>query len=1301
MNLGNQWSKVLLPRLNQTDIKTLVLLIVAGGAGNYFRLSMFFGIDFLFGSIAVWLVVLLYGGRWGTLAALIISLPTVFFWGHPYAVIILTVEAGFVGCLWRPRQRNLVLLDGIYWLGLGVPLIGLFYAGVMQMAPLQVGLILLKQPVNGIFNALIANLIVAYLPIHRWAGRPQPAHNLTLQQVLLNLLLAFAVLPLLLLTILKDQWAFKEMESQVNADLTAISTELTAEVRQVQQERLGGLQKLAHLARESQLQPSDELDQSTEVLRERFPDVGQVYIANANGQIIASDPPLNARGDSTPIEQATTCSAENLFILDPSSYILQMRVPILEGARIQGCVVAEIDLNDLRERLQFYQKQPDWNLSLLDAQGQLVTSTHHQEGEWSILHPPEFVLDHSIESTTNHWLPRACNKPLIVRWQQSFYGQRQPIGGNIPWTLVVEVPAAPYIEPLQRQYIVDLVTILLIAALALFLSHFLSRRLVNPLSRLALVTTNLPDKLLNHLEVSWPHSAIAEMNSLVRNFQLMAGTLQQKFRELQEINDTLEQRVRSRTQELSQTNQELEAEIAQRARTEVALRETTEALENFSASLKHLHRISTASYDNCDDLFADYLEAGCEILGLETGMIGRIANQSYIIRSVKSELECLEPGLEFALEDAYCIAVVRGKKTITYTHVGEMAQMQSHPLYQRLKLESYISTPIFANGEIYGTLCFCSTQVRSADFDPHEREIIELMARSIGRYIAEHRAKEELQRQYQRAQLLAEVTLKIRQSLQLEEILSTAVTEVQKLLQADRILIVQLHGNFAGTVVEEAAFPGGPALLGRAIAEPLLPTDYIEKYCQGRITASADLQQAITHPEDRELLQQFAVKASLIVPIFVQEKLWGLLVNHQCQNPRQWNDFEIELSKQLADQIGIALSQAQLLEHLEELVAERTVELTTANRQLQQEIKDRQRAEKALRRREEQLRLITDALPALIAYVDFQQRYRFNNQAYEDWFGHSPAEIYGRHIQEVLGETAYQQMRKYVETALSGQKVSFEMELPYKDSNTRWLSAVYIPHLEEQGEVKGYIALSGDITERKAIERMKDEFISVVSHELRTPLTSIHGSLKLLATGRLGNLSADGQQMLKIADVNTERLVRLVNDILELQRIGSGKVKMDRRLCDAADLMVKAKEAMEGMAQQQGITLSLTPAAIPLWADPDYIIQILTNLLSNAIKFSSPGNTVWIAVEDQGNEVLFQVKDQGRGIPADKLESIFGRFQQVDASDSRQKGGTGLGLSICRQIVELHGGKIWAESPPGKGSTFYFTLPVVKEVTEM
>ena len=575
--------------------------------------------------------------------------------------------------------------------------------------------------------------------------------------------------------------------------------------------------------------------------------------------------------------------------------------------------------------------------------------------------------------------------------------------------------------------------------------------------------------------------------------------------------------------------------------------------------------------------------------------------------------------------------------------------------------------------------------------------------------VAPNHEQDVLWRQGQWVKLFAEVTLKIRQSLQFKEILRATVTEVQRILQADRVLIYQVLPNGTGRAISEAVLPDYPAILDLEFPEEVFPTEYQQLYAKGRVRAIADVHdpQAGLSECLIEFVNQFHIKAKLIVPILqnlnshqqheaiAPNQLWGLLIAHHCDRPHHWVDFELELMQQLADQISIALAQAQLLEHLEEIVEVRTAELQEVNRSLQQEINDRMLAETALRRSEEQLRLITNALPVLIAYVDEHQCYRFNNKAYEDWLGQSPADIYGSKIQTVWGAECYERMQIYVKLALLGQAVVYENEITLKNGLPCSVNVTYIPHLDEHKNVMGFFALTSDISDRKAIERMKDEFIAVVSHELRTPLTSMHSALKILATGRLGNLSKDGKQMLEIADDNTERLLRLVNNVLDLQRIESGEVNMEKQVCNAAALMIKATESMQPMAQQQGVILAVKPIDIEILVDSDYIVQALTNLLSNAIKFSSADGTVWLTAERKSDtEVLFSVQDEGQGIPSDKLESIFERFQQVDSSDSRRKGGTGLGLTICRKIIEQHEGKIWAESILGKGSTFSFTLPL-------
>lgn len=545
-------------------------------------------------------------------------------------------------------------------------------------------------------------------------------------------------------------------------------------------------------------------------------------------------------------------------------------------------------------------------------------------------------------------------------------------------------------------------------------------------------------------------------------------------------------------------------------------------------------------------------------------------------------------------------------------------------------------------------------------------------------------ALEELQRQNLRSQLFASVALKVRQSLQLEEILQTTVTEVQKLLQADRVVLYRLLGpNGEGKVVTEAVVPDWPSVIDLGITDDCFGSEYLRQYHQGRIYAIADVENSEVHPCLVEFLKQFGVKAKLVVPILLKEKLWGLLIAHQCTSPRHWDSFEIELLRQLGDQVSIALTQAQLLE---------------------QEILQRQE----LVRSEAELRTMSTALESAvegISRLDTQGRYVAVNRAYATMVGYQPEEMIGMEWSLTVHAEDRQNMIAAYQQMLTNGKAEVEARALRKDGSVFDEQVVMVLAYDQQQQFIGYYCFIKDISDRREIERIKDEFVSVVSHELRTPLTSIRGALGLLASGLLSTQPEKGQRMLDIAVNNTDRLVRLINDILDIERIESRKVTMIKQVCDTANLMSQAADTMRVMAEKAGVTLSVSPVSARLWADPDRIIQTLTNLLSNAIKFSPQGATVWLSAEIPPSsspplfqpQILFQVKDQGRGIPADKIETIFERFGQVDASDSRKKGGTGLGLAICRSIVQHHGGRIWVTSTLGEGSTFYFTLPVLGE----
>lgn len=243
------------------------------------------------------------------------------------------------------------------------------------------------------------------------------------------------------------------------------------------------------------------------------------------------------------------------------------------------------------------------------------------------------------------------------------------------------------------------------------------------------------------------------------------------------------------------------------------------------------------------------------------------------------------------------------------------------------------------------------------------------------------------------------------------------------------------------------------------------------------------------------------------------------------------------------------------------------------------------------------------------------------------------------------------------------------------------------------------VAVVRDATERHRVSRMKTEFVSTVSHELRTPLTSIAGSLGLLAGGAAGQLPDRAKRLVGIAHANSERLVRLVNGILDIEKIESGQMRFDLRPISLTDLLARTVEANLGFAGEYGVQLDLIETETPalVLGDADRLVQVFTNLLSNAVKFSPTGGTVSVRVSAREECWRVSISDQGRGIPEEFRPHLFEKFTQADSSDTRAKGGSGLGLSIAREIAHRHGGTVSFDTAEDQGTSFHVDLPGVND----
>ena len=781
MGLSRKWLQRLMSFHKRSSV-ALAILITAGFLGNYFKLSLFFGVDFLFGSIAVLLILRLYGTGWGMLSAIIASSYTVFLWNHPYGAIILIVEALFIGLCLRQRQ-NLVLLDGFFWVVVGIPLMWLFYPVILHVDITQTWLIVYKQSVNGIFNALIASLILTFLPIHEWTNRVQGSNTLSLQQTLFNLLVAFVFFPSLLLMVFNGDHVINDIDKKIQTQLNTTATDLIVELGAWHQQHLQALNTLAVVAADTasvsdgKTTNLDLLQQSTELTQRSFPDLRNINIVNVRGTTIASYPNTYKVGKSLPnfdvdyktsfeklkttlqpfiseIHIDTVSNPQQNTALVPH---VDLIVPVLVNRRFHGLTIGSLNVNDLSQLLKSNTYAQGLQITLIDKNNRIIASNQLNNKTMQVF---DYVKGGQIKPLKNglyQWLPTNKNTPPVVRWKKSFYVKKVPVGGSIPWTLMIEAPAEPHVSYLQTLYTNNLKIMLIIALLAFSIAVVLSRKLVYPLVELTQATTNLPNRLLKGEVFYWTGSSVKELRSLIDNFELMAVTLKRKFQEIKRASENLEQSVNERTYELLKTNEELETEIKEHNRTEAALEKQFQLallLKNITQKIRH-------SLD---------------------------AKQIY---------------------------------QTTATQIGQAFQVNRCVIY------TYDAT--LTNGSDLGCRSKLSTTLPQILF------------------VAEY-----LEPSY------------------------TSIADVELLV------------------------------IGNPYIEHVLAQD--------QAIASSDVYAEPLLKAETSICRQFGLKSLLTIRTSYQEKPNGVIVLQQCNSFRAWTGDEIELLEALADQVGIALAQAQLLE---------------------------------------------------------------------------------------------------------------------------------------------------------------------------------------------------------------------------------------------------------------------------------------------------------------------------------------------------------------------------------------------------
>ncbi len=359
------------------------------------------------------------------------------------------------------------------------------------------------------------------------------------------------------------------------------------------------------------------------------------------------------------------------------------------------------------------------------------------------------------------------------------------------------------------------------------------------------------------------------------------------------------------------------------------------------------------------------------------------------------------------------------------------------------------------------------------------------------------------------------------------------------------------------------------------------------------------------------------------------------------------------------------------------------------------DITERKRAENLLRLAEARIRLIVESMPIGLIIIDDNGRIELNNPSVERMFGKTQDELQGSSVGLLFGKPETVNDTEFTADLIQKTKMhAYELEAVTASKST---IPIEISMNEfETLEGKRHLVLVIDVTERHEVERLKQEFISMVSHELRSPLNSVLGFLEMLPEGIYGDLNPTGQEKVTVAERNVNRLIRLINDLLEIDRTEAGRLSMEIEDIPIKPLIDRSVDAVKALADKENITITVSDSDTIVTADGDRIVQVIVNLLSNAIKYSPKGGKIEITTTTQEDWLEVRVKDEGRGIPEQYKALIFEKFQQVNSSDWRQKGGTGLGLAISKAIVDQLNGSIGVDSEEGKGSAFWFRLPLKK-----
>lgn len=648
---------------------------------------------------------------------------------------------------------------------------------------------------------------------------------------------------------------------------------------------------------------------------------------------------------------------------------------------------------------------------------------------------------------------------------------------------------------------------------------------------------------------------------------------------------------------------------------------------------------------------------------------------------------------------------------------------------------SILVLPLLVRSEFFGFIGFDNC-LEARSWEPSEVNLLTAAAAAISLAQERWHAEEALRKQVEREQLLSTIEARVRQSLDLTEILNCTVAEVRQFLQTDRVLIYRFDSAGSGLLVAESLAPDW-RLDAATDYHQVWHRDSQAAYERGQSDIVNDVEQQGFPPSYLELMSVLQIRAKMVVPILQGRSLWGVLTVHQCSASRLWQPFEIGLLEQLATQVALALQQAQLFsqvqqqaqreqllnqisralnssldpEHILQEIANRTGECFRVDRVLIFTLNGQLKVRQEWRTSDQVVSMLNFAMPLaeFPALVDPESELNRRQIFHAPDFAHEPTTATHKHLVNQMQVRSVLSVPIFIRQQLFGMLAlhTVTCQRQFSDEEIQFLQQI-----ADQAAIALYNAQSYEYLEQlvqdrtqeleqekrvsEVANRAKSEFLATMSHELRTPLNAILGLSQILLNQLFGALNPKQIEYVSHIHSSGEHLLQLINDILDLAKVEAGQETLAltpviiSELCDYCLALVREQ------AYQQGLQLvsQIDPAIKILIADERRLRQMLLNLLSNAVKFT-PAGKVSLIVEKQPDGVAFIVEDTGIGIAPEKLPLLFQPFSQLDSQLNRQYPGTGLGLVLTRNLSRLHGGNVTVESIPGQGSRFTLYLPTI------